>query len=73
MTALELAQLISQAIEDEVNVDTSPKGAADYCKLSCEDSSGNTFVIKVIQMNAEDEDDSTNDCLGTGDLEDNDD
>lgn len=74
MNAKDVAHLILDALGAEttlaVDVADKPRPTADYHCLNAEDENGNTFVIKVIQMNAEDADDEVNDCLHTDDLED---
>lgn len=56
MNLIELAQLISVSLEDDVHIDTAPKFKKDFATLECEDDEGNTFSIKVTKLNASLED-----------------
>lgn len=64
MNTRELAQAISEALEDVVRIDTSPKVKKDFASLDCEDDDGNSFIIRVIQTNTSDEDADDEDDSG---------
>jgi hypothetical protein len=53
MNAKDLARVLEDALKGKVR-DVSLTGSNDYVQLPLEDLDGNTFVIKVIQLNVED-------------------
>ena len=57
MNARELAVVISEALEDKVSIDTTPKVKKDFASLECEDEEGNAFIIRVTRLASEDGED----------------
>lgn len=56
MTALELAELIVLAIEDDVYVEVDPQGTVDEASVVCEDSAGMPFLIQVKSLTVDEGD-----------------
>lgn len=61
MNPRELATVISEALEDTVRIDTTPKVKKDFASLECEDDEGNAFIIRVIKIASEDDEDEDED------------
>lgn len=57
MNPRELAVVISEALEDIVRIDTTPKVKKDFASLECEDDEGTAFIIRVIRVASEDDED----------------
>lgn len=61
MNPRELATVISEALEDIVRIDTTPKVKKDFASLECEDEEGNAFIIRVIKLASEEDEDADED------------
>lgn len=64
MDAEELAVLISQALEDDVNIDVKPKSEEGFASLLCDDEDGNHYSIQIHRLGADGNPEVEADYLG---------